>query len=70
MTCAPDGEQHDRLDLLGQPPRANALLPGSVQTGRRAIWQLDQVQVFDGGAGRRRSTAGNGLFATQGVLVP
>ena len=34
---------------------ANAVVPGSVQTGSLAIWQLGQVQVYDGGA---KGTAG------------
>ena len=46
---------------------ANALLPGSVHTGSRAIWELNQVQVFDGGR-TVASTSGNGLFAVPGVL--
>ena len=49
---------------------ANALLPGSVHTGSRAIWELNQVQVFDGGPDGLASTSGNGLFAVPGVLVP
>ena len=32
----------------------DALLPGSVREGKRAIWQLDGVEVYDGGRGRRR----------------
>ena len=36
----------------------------------RSIWQLGQVQVFDGGADGQASTTPNTLFATQGVFVP
>ena len=49
---------------------ANAVLPGAIQTGRRTVWQMERVQVFDGGADGLASTAGNGLFAVQGVFVP
>jgi len=49
---------------------ANAVLPGSVQTTRRTVWQFDQVQLLDGGADGVASTAGNGLFAIQGIFVP
>ena len=49
---------------------ANALLPGSVRTGSRAIWELNQVQVMDGGPDGLASTAGNGVFAVPGVFVP
>jgi hypothetical protein len=50
---------------------ANALVPGAVQEGKRAIWELDQVRVYDGGADSDASTsADNTLFETQGVFVP
>jgi hypothetical protein len=49
---------------------ANAVLPGAVQTGRRTIWELERVQLRDGGSDGAAATAGNGLFATQGVFVP
>ena len=39
--------------------------------GKRAIWELSQIQVFDGGADGDADTAGdNTLFAVQGVFVP
>ena len=28
---------------------ANAIVPGLVKDTKRAIWQMDQVQVYDGG---------------------
>jgi hypothetical protein len=46
------------------------VLPGSVQTGARAIWQLGSVQVFDGGPDGIVSTPDNSLFADQGLFVP
>jgi hypothetical protein len=48
----------------------DALVPGSAGEGRRAIWQLGQVQVFDGGPDADADTPGNSLFATQGVWIP
>jgi hypothetical protein len=49
----------------------NVLVPGSVKDSLRAIWQLEQVKVFDGGADGVASTEGdNSLFAVQGVFVP
>jgi FtsP/CotA-like multicopper oxidase with cupredoxin domain len=48
----------------------DALLPGSVTEGKRAIWQLDGIDVYDGGPDGAAETAGNTLFATQGVFVP
>jgi hypothetical protein len=49
---------------------ANAVVPGSVQAGKRAIWQLDRLQLFDGGPDGVVSTANNSLFEEQGVFVP
>ena len=49
----------------------NAIVPGSVVEGKRAIWELNEVDVFDGGADGQASTAfDNTLFARQGVFVP
>ena len=42
-----------------------------VKEGRRAIWEVGQVQVFDCGAdGVANTTADNTLFETQGVFAP
>ena len=49
---------------------ADAVTPGVIKEGMRSIWQLGQVQVFDGGADGQASTTPNTLFATQGVFVP
>ena len=48
----------------------DAVLPGSIREGSRAIVQLDRVQLFDGGADGDADTADNTLFATQGVFIP
>jgi Tol biopolymer transport system component len=50
---------------------ANAVMPGSVLEGKRAIWQLGQVQVYDGGADGAASTAAdNTLFMDEGIFIP
>ena len=50
---------------------ANAIVPGLVLDTKRAIWQMDQVQVYDGGPdGDADTTAGDTLFAVQGIFVP
>jgi glucose/arabinose dehydrogenase len=49
---------------------ADAVAPGAVREGERAIWALQKVQVFDGGADGVASTAPNTLFAVQGLFVP
>ncbi len=48
----------------------DAVYPGSVPEGKRAVWQLDRVRVNDGGPDGLVATAPNTLFATQGVFVP
>ncbi len=48
----------------------DALVPGSVVEGQRAIWQIGQVQVFDGGPDADADTPDNSLFAVQGIFVP
>ena len=49
----------------------NALVPGTIVGGKRAIWQLGQIQVRDGGPDGNVSTpTGNALFAVQGVFAP
>ena len=50
---------------------ADAVTPGSVVESKRALWQLGQVQVFDGGPDDDADTVpGNTLFAVQGLFVP
>jgi hypothetical protein len=48
----------------------NALVPGAVSSGHRAIWQLGPVEVFDGGTDGDADTDGNTLFLRQGLFVP
>jgi hypothetical protein len=49
----------------------NSIYPGAIIAGKRAIWQLGQVQVYDGGSdGLASTTADNTLFLDQGVFVP
>jgi hypothetical protein len=50
---------------------ADAVTANSVQEGKRTVWGLGQVQVFDGGADGDADTAGdNTLFAVQGLYAP
>ncbi len=48
----------------------NAIVPGGVVERDRAIWQLGQIEVFDGGADGLASTSPNTVFARQGIFVP
>jgi hypothetical protein len=47
-----------------------ALTPGLVDEGARAIWQLGRVELLDGGPDGDADTPGNGVFATQGIFIP
>ena len=49
---------------------ADAITPGIVPEGKRAIWALGQVEVQDGGSDGVASTTPNSAFARQGLLVP
>jgi hypothetical protein len=47
------------------------VLPGVVSEGRRSIWELGPVEVFDGGAdGLASSADDNSRLAEQGLFVP
>jgi hypothetical protein len=50
----------------------NAFIPGdTVKDGKRTVWELGQVQVYDGGAdGDGDTPAGDTLYAVQGLFVP
>jgi glucose/arabinose dehydrogenase len=46
------------------------LIPGAIKEGRRAIWALDRIRVYDGGPDEDVATMPNTVFATQGVFIP
>ena len=49
---------------------ANSLVPGTVREEQRTIWQLGQVQLFDGGPDDTAATQDNTLFEDEGIFVP
>jgi hypothetical protein len=50
---------------------ADAILAGVVKEGKRAIWELSAIEVFDGGPDGDGDTQGdNTLFAQQGLFAP
>jgi hypothetical protein len=50
---------------------ANAVLSNVVREGKRAVWELSGVKVFDGGGdGDADTTGDNTLFAGQGLFAP
>lgn len=49
----------------------DSVLPGAVPEGRRSVWDLRRVEVWDGGIdGDASTTFNNELFAVQGLFVP
>jgi hypothetical protein len=48
----------------------DAVRPGSVPEGKRAIWALDTIELRDGGADGLAATGPNALFARQGIFIP
>jgi hypothetical protein len=48
----------------------DALTSNTIRESRRSIWQLGNVELFDGGADGLAATADNTMFAVQGLFVP
>jgi hypothetical protein len=49
---------------------ADAVVAGAIKEGKSAVWELGQLQVFDGGPDGDGDTTPNTLFAVQGLFVP
>jgi hypothetical protein len=48
----------------------DAVIPGIVAESARAMWEMGQVSVLDGGPDGDVDTPDNTVFARQGVFVP
>jgi PKD repeat protein len=48
----------------------DALMPGIVNEGARALWEIAQLEVLDGGPDGDVGTPDNSLFAKPGIFVP
>ena len=48
----------------------NAVVPGAIRDTTRAVVEVGQLQVFDGGPDGSVATTPNELFAVQGVFIP
>jgi hypothetical protein len=48
----------------------DALVPGAIAESQRSVWELGEVQVYDGGADGLAATEPNSLFARQGIFTP
>jgi hypothetical protein len=56
--------------ICGMQTSVNAIVPGTAKAGQRAVVELGQVLVYDGGADGDPATAPNTLFLDQGIFVP
>jgi hypothetical protein len=48
----------------------DAIVPAAVKEGKRAIWEIGQLFVSDGGSDGEIATNPNTVFARQGIFVP
>ncbi len=48
----------------------DALTPGAVVEGKRAIWEVGKIAMYDGGSDGVVATAPNTLFADQAIFIP
>lgn len=70
VPCVPTAETLDK-SLCAITTTLDSVMPGAAAEGRRAVWALDEVRVYDGGPDEDgTTTADNSLFAVQGVFVP
>jgi hypothetical protein len=71
LSCAPTAGPASIGSTCGVSTSANAVIPGQVQAEKRAVWEMSQIQVLDGGPDGDVDTAtGNTVFARQGVFAP
>ena len=70
VTCSATRGHRHRGIYCSANTTADAVVPGAIKEGARAIWQLGEVEVRDGGADGQAATAPNTLFAKQGIFVP
>jgi hypothetical protein len=69
LACTPTAPANEGASCAALTS-ANALIPGSVQGGKRAVWEVGTVEVYDGGTDERAATTtDNRLLARQGVYA-
>ena len=56
--------------LCGVSTSVDAVVPGAAPEGARAVWQMSQVRVMDGGADGDTTTPSNEIFMVQGYFTP
>jgi hypothetical protein len=56
--------------ICGVNTSANALVPGVVRAGDKAIWELGEIQVLDSGPDGVRGNTDDERVAVQGIYLP
>ena len=70
VPCTATGGSADVGATCAVTTSLDAVMPGAIPEGKRAVWGLEQIKVFDGGSDGDVDTTPNRLFAVQGVFVP
>jgi hypothetical protein len=70
MTCATTPDDQATGSSCNTSTSADTLIPGAAREGKRAVWGLGQIEVFDGGPDGLAATEDNSLFAVQGIYAP
>jgi hypothetical protein len=71
VPCTPTGGAADIGATCAVVTSFDAVTPGAVPEGKRSVWELGKLAVYDGGADEDADTAGdNTLFAAPGIFVP
>jgi hypothetical protein len=70
FSCVPTPEDDSVGSSCNVSTTADAVMSGVVQERRRAVWELRNVEVFDGGPDGVAATADNTLFEAQGLYAP
>jgi hypothetical protein len=70
VPCTPTGGTTNVGATCSLNSTADAILAGTIVEGKRTIWQMDDVVLFDGGPDGQAATPDNTLFLQQGVFVP
>lgn len=68
-SCVPTGDASTGASCAVDTT-LDAVVPGTVREGGRAVWDLGQIQIYDGGADDQGATDPNDLFQVQGLFVP
>ena len=69
-TVRGDWRHGSRRHAARSPPRRTRLCRAPVKDGKRAIVEIGQLQIIDGGTDGVAATDPNTLFEVQGIFIP